>query len=92
MESGVGWKWGKGEVGEEGGGGEVVGRWWGGGGEVVGVVGGSGRWREEVGNGGGRRYDEGEVGRDGVGEGGRRWGLGGMKGGRGDWEEVGDRK
>ena len=30
----------------------------------------SGRWRGEVGNGGGRRYDEGEVGRGGVGEGG----------------------
>ena len=36
VESGVGWKWGKGEVGEEGGGGEVVGRWWGGGGAEVG--------------------------------------------------------
>ena len=49
-----------------------------------------------MGNGGGRRYDEGEVGRGGVGEGGgrggRRGGVGGMKGGRVDWGEVGNMK
>ena len=56
VESGVGWKWGKGEVGEEGGGGEVVGRWWGGGGEVV------GRWCGGGGEAVGRRWGgDGEV-------------------------------
>ena len=41
--SGVGWKWGRGEVRGRG----VVGRWWGGGGEVVGR-----RWGGGGGSGG----------------------------------------